>query len=164
MVLPRRPLCAYVLALVLALTTACSQGAPQEPRPTPYIQEAQGELSVDQVRDQLMEAAVAFLAADWAATHVYADRLLRDGYQDVTFSLRPNHSYIFLGVCDQDCIDMDLQLFDERGRLIDEDFTLGDVPLVGATPNRYVTYTVRVTIPTCYAWRCTYGVAAFESP
>lgn len=44
--------------------------------------------------------------------------------------LRPGRQYMVLGVCDEDCDDLDLTVGTMRGELVDEDVESDDVPIL----------------------------------
>lgn len=85
---------------------------------------------------------------------------LRDGYFRIhNVTLRSGYDYTFAGVCDDDCDDLDLQLFDENGNLIDEDLLADDVPVVSVSPSWTGVFHVKVIMASCYIEPCRYAVA-----
>jgi hypothetical protein len=86
---------------------------------------------------------------------------LRDGYyrvHDVT--LRAGYEYSLVGACDDDCDDLDLQLYDEDWNLIDEDLLPDDVPVVSVSPAWTGVFHVKVIMESCYINPCRYAVAS----
>lgn len=79
-------------------------------------------------------------------------------YRTHSVTLRRDAEYIFEGVCDRDCSDLDLQLFDENGNLIDEDLRANDEPVVSVVPSWTGTFYVKVIMATCYVSPCGYTV------
>ncbi len=76
-------------------------------------------------------------------------------------SLNAGWDYRILGVCDQDCADLDLTLFDQAGVLISQDTSTDDHPLLQSQPAWNGPFTIQVTmyncsVPPCYyaRWRC----------
>ena len=121
------------------------------------------DVYVEDVYNQLAAAAFAVLGS---ANIVDAriDKLSERYYHEHRFNgLQPGETYAFIGVCDRDCSDIDLQLYDGRKRLIDEDRGYEDIALVLVRPAYRDTFTVRVTIPNCSASYCTYGVGLFQT-
>jgi hypothetical protein len=58
---------------------------------------------------------------DILASHEVVIDTLTQGYRkDVTYELEAGVRYIFVGACDQDCTNLDLELYDDNGRLIME--------------------------------------------
>ena len=70
-------------------------------------------------------------------------------------------SYRILGVCDNDCRDLDLALYDENGKLIGSDQKVDDLPAVSVTPSWTGPFTVRATMASCRTRQCLYGFQAF---
>jgi hypothetical protein len=85
---------------------------------------------------------------------------LRDGYYRVhNVTLRSGYDYTFAGACDDDCDDLDLQLYDEYWNLIDEDMLADDVPIVTVSPSWTGVFHVKVIMASCYIEPCRYAVA-----
>ena len=66
-----------------------------------------------------------------------------------------------MAVCDQDCGDVDLRLFDPYGNEVDSDVGTDDWPIVSITPQFKGTYQVRVVMARCSDHPCYYGVGVF---
>jgi hypothetical protein len=116
----------------------------------------------DQVRGQLMEAAVRIGFRGYQLTHnPFVDALGNNGSDVLTLNLRAGVSYAIVGVCDEDCSDLDMQIFDENGNRIDFDNRSNDVPVVTVTPRRTGRFRVKVDMPSCSAAPCYYGVGVF---
>ena len=90
------------------------------------------------------------------------DGSLNNGmYEDLTITLRPGVSYAFMGVCDEDCHDVDLRLYDPDGDEVDADVRTDDWPIVMVTPRYKGTYQVRVIMASCSRNPCYYGIGVF---
>ena len=87
--------------------------------------------------------------------------LYRNTYWDITYRLERGIPYVMTAACDNDCEDIDLNLYDENGRPIDSDTKPDDHPVVGVTPLRDATFTLRVTMVRCAHGPCRYGTQAF---
>lgn len=78
----------------------------------------------------------------------------------VRFSFETAAAATLVGVCDNDCSDVDLRLYDANGSLIDEDILEDDVPIVEVPgPGQY---TAEVAMPGCSTSICYYGVGLFR--
>lgn len=87
--------------------------------------------------------------------------MLDHGYYRVhNITLRSGVEYTFVGACDRDCSDLDLQLFDENGNLIDEDLLADDVPVVTVVPDWTGRFHVKVIMARCSISPCGYTVVA----
>lgn len=67
----------------------------------------------------------------------------------------------FIGVCDENCSDVDLIVRDSSGREIGRDFEDDDVPMVIAQGAAAGRYTLEVQMPSCNG-TCNWGVGAFK--
>jgi len=117
----------------------------------------------DQVRLQLIQAAVALgLANNYTLTHnPYVDSLEDNGSDSLTLNLQAGTSYAIVGVCDEDCGDIDLRLYDAKGNFIDSDTHSDDNPVVTVTPRWTSNFKVQVKMASCSHSPCYYGVGAF---
>lgn len=89
--------------------------------------------------------------------------LKNESSEDLSISLQGGVRYILVGVCDNDCTDVDLRLVDESGQEVDSDYEEDDVPMVEAAPARAARYTVHVYMAKCSSEPCFYGVGVFAS-
>ncbi len=123
---------------------------------------AQGDRWTAQVRLQLLAIAVgAGLTKDDITHAPFISRLNHRRYEDVTVNLRRGIGYAIIGVCDEDCSDLDLELYDDNGNLISYDTKRNSTPFVGVTPNRSARFTVRVIMSRCSNAPCRYGIGFF---
>lgn len=93
---------------------------------------------------------------------VYEGALDDDEEEDIWVTLRRNRSYSILSVCDEDCSDIDLFLYDDDGDQIDSDVSINEVPVVRETPNRTGEYRIRVRMYSCSTEPCYYAVGIYE--
>jgi len=84
-----------------------------------------------------------------------------DERESVTLSLQSGTDYMLVGVCDQDCSDLDLRLRDPNGNEVDEDIELDDTPIVSITPSRPGDYSLQVIMVSCSTEPCFYGVGVY---
>lgn len=80
-----------------------------------------------------------------------------------TLQLSAGTTYQIVGVCDNDCSDFDLRLYDPRGRMVDEDVLNDDTPVLSVTPGSGGVYTVRAIMTTCSSEPCRYGIGVYGS-
>ena len=64
-------------------------------------------------------------------------------------------------MCDGDCSDMDLTLFDPGGTQLASDLATDDVSIVRTRPGRAGTYSVAVQMAGCSVDPCSYAIQAF---
>jgi hypothetical protein len=123
------------------------------------------EFEIDQ-----KEVASQFIAAEalremgLKTTHqIQIDRLyIWHSATQLRYKVKSAGNYVFIAVCDYDCRDVNLALYDSDGKLMSEDVADNDQPLLYVNVPREGTFSLEVTIPDCRAIWCTYGVAALQ--
>ncbi len=80
----------------------------------------------------------------------------------VTLTLAPGREYMIVGVCDDDCGDLDLRLYDGDGSKIDEDIAMDARPRVTVSASRGSSFTVEVLMIRCSNEPCYWGLGVFE--
>ena len=115
-----------------------------------------------QVNRLLGEAARIATQNGLRRTHQPYIGSLREG-ANTSHSIQLNGGtrYQIVGVCDNDCTDFDLRLFDPAGRMVAEDVLTDDTPVVSVTPRRTGTYTIRAIMTTCSDEPCRYGIGVY---
>ena len=78
-----------------------------------------------------------------------------------SFWLKGGINYTIIGVCDEDCGDIDLAIYDEKDSLVDEDVMEDDYPIVNASPAKDELFTVDVDMYECDVEPCYFGIAIF---
>jgi len=120
----------------------------------------------EQVNRQLENAARTLAGMDgYQQTHdPYINKISTQGSYPakfLTLKLLQGIDYAILGVCDKDCIDMNLELYDENNNRLDFDYKPDNKPLVKVAPKQTGVFQVKITIPRCKASRCNYGIGVF---
>lgn len=90
------------------------------------------------------------------------DLLTEDDSDSHTYQLVAGKRYKFVGACDEDCDDLDLEIYDRNGRLIDIDMSTDDLPVVDFRAPYTGSYTLKVSLEDCSALICAYRVRAFS--
>jgi hypothetical protein len=83
--------------------------------------------------------------------------------EEVTVRLRGGVKYAIVGVCDEDCDDFDIVLYNSLGREVAADTGRDDIPVVEITPDREGTYTARAVMTACKKEPCAYGLGLFST-
>jgi predicted small lipoprotein YifL len=172
-------------ALVMALA-ACGQNAPAAPEPgadvtplnAPTQQsaappEGQARLS-DAERAQLHDIVRQYLdSAQQQAGQGYtqsaniADEVtgLQPGSDHRwQLNLEGGATYRFVGGCDNECSDLDIELIDQRGAVVASDLGPSDFPVVSFTPASGGQFTVRLMMQACTIAPCFAGVRVLTAP
>lgn len=84
-----------------------------------------------------------------------------DATERFTIDLEAGQEYQIVGVCDNDCTDIDLRLYDPSGNLVDEDVLEDDVPVVTVTPDQAGQYAIDGIMYECQTDFCYIGLAAW---
>ncbi|MEE9207788.1 MAG: hypothetical protein V3U67_05325 [Gemmatimonadota bacterium] len=125
----------------------------------PATAEAQYE---GQVRNQLHAIQTVAESADYRRTHEYQiDRLSGDRVVAFNVTLREGWKYQIASVCDIDCTDLDIEVYDEHQNLIGADHETDDMPIVAVEPLWTGRFTIRVRMHACSNEPCYFGVAVF---
>lgn len=86
--------------------------------------------------------------ADWVGA-------LRSGQpQYWEIQLARGAQYQIVGVCDTDCKDVDMEVFDSRGNSVGSDTLADDYPRVSFTPAASGTYSVKIWLHQCTTEPC----------
>jgi hypothetical protein len=126
------------------------------------VAQAQPNPFLASVRQQLREAGRAAEREGYRLSHdPFTGKLRPREAEFITITLQAGVSYIIVAVCDQDCRDMDLRLFDENRNFISEDVSPDAIPVVSVTPRRTATFRIQAIMSHCAARDCLYGVGAF---
>lgn len=142
-------------ALVVAGLTGVSFAAPK-------IAEATG-WSESQVAAQLLVLASGMNLYNAELTDVQINDLTNGYYHTISLNnLQAGQTYVFMGVCDNDCSDMDMSLYDDAGNMVDRDVAPDAYPIVDVNPRWTGDFSLRVSMPDCQANYCSYGVGMFE--
>lgn len=116
-----------------------------------------------QVRAQLEQAAKRLGQQGYELTHEIHTGTLKQGEtEDVEVDLDRNVRYLIVGVCDNDCKDLDLTLLNRSGRETDRDVERDDYPMVAVQPSRDEKFTVRANMAQCSDNPCRYGFGVFS--
>lgn len=170
-----------ILAAAAALAlTACNQQGGQGPALPPVQQGAQAPATLtpqpgvqqaqitDEVRQQLitqigqlLDQTQAQFAAGMAPPTGFTDQItpMQPG-TDSRFSidLTANTEYRFIGACDGDCTNIDIEVIDTRtGGVVASDMLPDDYPVVQFTPAANGSFIVRTLMQTCTVAPCYAG-------
>jgi hypothetical protein len=141
------------LALVGALATAFAT-------PVPVV--AQSSEYNRQLEVQLNESRRLYLPAGQSLVRGPLGGALDEGNTvNYSFQLVAGRSYTILGVCDNDCTDLDITLYDPAGNQVAEDMLTDDKPVTSVTARRSGRYRATVSMAACSTGSCFYAVAAY---
>lgn len=78
-----------------------------------------------------------------------------------TINLQGGTAYMLVGVCDNDCADLDFRLFDASGNEVASDVATDDTPVITITPSRGGRYVLQAMMADCRADPCRYGIGVY---
>ncbi len=126
------------------------------------IQIAQADRSTNQVLNQLRLLRDNMVPKGFRSTHnPFIGNLGRGGDENITLNLRQGTTYTIVGVCDSDCRDLDLELFDGNGNRLASDRKVNSIPFVSVSPRWNARFTVKAIMPSCSNEPCRYGIEVF---
>jgi len=114
--------------------------------------------------DQLALVYLKYLSAyDLSADHDLTYGSLNDNdYTYYNLTLNSYWTYRLTAVCDGDCSDIDLYLYDENGNIIDDDEEVDDFPIVGCNPKWSGKFKLKVKMVACNINPCRFAIAVFR--
>jgi hypothetical protein len=123
--------------------------------------------SANQVWDQLQKRAYTTAENEGFVLVNYVVGWLNKGQSEGSDSNWPRtmdagFSYLIVGVCDNDCPDIDLALEDQEGVAVATDTGLDDMPMIRFTPGKTALYWIEPTMHACSREPCAYGIAIFR--
>lgn len=130
--------------------------APVQPAPTT------GEDPQAIILSQLQQAQAAAAQQGFQMVGTPFSGSLAQGQSwNVPAQLFQGYDYRVLGVCDRDCADLDLVLFDSQGRQVALDTTNTSQPIVAVQPAYNDNFTVQVQMFNCTVAPCYYAIALY---
>lgn len=116
-----------------------------------------------QVADQLNQAGSILRKKGFAKDQSVRTGSLREGEgSTITLTLQAGKTYALLGICDNDCADLDLHLYDTSDNEVSSDTQTHDAPLVRVTPRETGEYRLKVVMTACSTSPCYYGVGVYR--
>jgi len=123
---------------------------------------AQGNQYQQQIANQINQAASLVKSQGYSPDRApMMGSLNDDAEESIMVNLNAGTRYAFVGVCDNDCTDVDLQLFGGDGTKIAEDLDTDDKPVLQFVATYTGAYRMKVLMPTCNQNPCYYGVQIF---
>jgi hypothetical protein len=145
----------------------------QQAAVTPPIQTQQvvnPPVQGDQNPQQIIVAQLQQASANLAAQgYQQVGQPLSGGLQpseawNIPVQMQVGYEYQIVGVCDRDCSDLDMRLYDGNGGLIIEDTSTSSQPNVGVLPTASGAFTIQIHMYACSVAPCYYAVALYARP
>lgn len=163
-----------MLAVIVAIVpdepqVAHNQAQPAVQQPQPRVQPVPQGSGADQAQaiilQQLQHAQAAAAQQGFQMVGQPVSGGLQQGQSwNIPGELYAGYDYRVLGVCDQDCNDMDLVLFDGNGAVIAQDTTTSSQPMLAVQTPYNGAFTIQVQMYHCAVAPCYYAVALYARP
>lgn len=142
-----------VLAAVLTLALGCALAT-----------EAAAQNSFQQqVRNQIQTASNSIRGNGYTADREpITGSLNASARESMMVNLQGGVRYSIVGVCDNDCTDVDLRIWDPSGTKLAEDILTDDTPVLEFTATTTGQYRLSVEMATCSTNPCYWGVQVFR--
>jgi hypothetical protein len=128
----------------------------------PFVSSSlQAQGYADTVWEQLQDWYDDYSDNGYEVENYIVGKLDEDDSDSWTFWLDGGSDYTIIGVCDEDCGDIDLTILDEDEDVVDEDLLEDDYPIVKVSPRRDGPYTIDVDMYSCDVEPCYFGIAIF---
>ncbi|MFC1791404.1 hypothetical protein ACFL0I_02940, partial [Gemmatimonadota bacterium] len=115
------------------------------------------------IQGYLAAAQGAVLLGDYGSTGAQHLGELDRGAEEEVWIQLPHGDFYLVGVCDNECDDLDMWIWDAAGEEVDEDVLTDDVPVLQVSPKAPGRYRIRVKMITCTIEPCAYGFEVFRS-
>jgi len=128
------------------------------------VSDAQAQNSFQQqVRNYLNRAAASLVQRGYNPGGDPITGSLNSGAREnYMIQLQAGVAYAIVGVCDNDCTDVDLRIWDGNGNKLAEDIATDDTPVLQFTSTTSGQYRVSVEMATCSTNPCYWGFQVFR--
>lgn len=138
------------------------QSAQVQPVATTPTQPSGGADYQQQILNRLAQVEQAFVAQGFQQlAQPVSGQLPQGQYANVPVTLEVGGDYRIIGVCDQDCADMDLILYDENNNVVSQDNLQDATPIVSVAPNWTGPFTVQAVMHNCTVQPCYYALVLY---
>jgi hypothetical protein len=115
------------------------------------------------VRIKLAGAALLLTIVDAHLTYdPYVGTLDESTYEDLIVPLHRGVKYMLLGVCDDDCGNLNMKMYDEDGVFVGQNTGRTDTPDLEIIPQQTQRFTIRMTMKRCDEDPCYYGLGVYS--
>ena len=123
---------------------------------------AQGTQAREQIQRQFRATGEFLVTRGYRLTEdIHSNSLIEGDAEDVWINLRAGLDYAIVGVCDRDCVDLNIELFDFLDNIVDSDFELDKAPVVLVPAPSSGRYRVRISLARCNIDPCFFGLAVY---
>lgn len=116
----------------------------------------------DNVEGQLLGITLIQAAANFSLVNDSYGNLKEGYYRDHKIYLYAGRYYEINAVCDRDCTNLNLKLYDGMGNLISYDTSYHALPAVTVSVYSSGYFTLRVSMKSCHVEPCKYGFGIYK--
>jgi hypothetical protein len=156
---------------VLAVIGAMLPEQPQQVAsvsPQPASAAPAGAPPVDyrqQILNRLAQVEQAFAAQGFQRlAEPVSGQLPQGQYANVPINLEVGGDYRIIGVCDNDCGDLDLFLYDQNNNIVSQDNLTDATPVVSVAPQWSGPFVVQAVMHNCTVAPCFYALVLYGRP
>lgn len=118
-----------------------------------------------QILDRLAAVEQAFVQQGFQRISEPVNGQLRQGeYVNTPATLEMGFDYRIIGVCDNDCGDFDLILYDQNNVVVSEDVLADATPIVSVAPQWSGPFTAQAVMQNCTVQPCYYALVLYGRP
>ncbi len=155
-----------LLACVLALAACNQTSAPAEDMVDPDTRAGQEALA--ELVDSYLDDAVTQLAPLGQPAVGLNDQMaliaVNESPNNWNVPLMAGTNYVFVGRCDNECTNLDIEILDPAGAVVASDVLDDNYPIARVTPSAAGNYTIRTHLRVCTVEPCQIGVRALTEP
>jgi hypothetical protein len=164
-----------VVVLLVVASSMIPQGTPQQQAVGP-MQPAQGaavapaqgagqNVYEQQILQRLGQVEQALSAQGFQQVAQPVTGQLGAGqYQNWPVTMNAGYDYRIVGVCDNDCANIDLVVYDENNVLVAQDVLTDATPIAVVTPNWTGPFTAQAVMQQCTVQPCYYALVLYGRP
>ncbi|MBN8607912.1 MAG: toll/interleukin-1 receptor domain-containing protein [Caulobacterales bacterium] len=118
-----------------------------------------------QILERLAQVEQSFVAQGFQQmAEPVAGQLQQGAYANTPATLEVGGEYRIIGVCDSDCGDLDLILYDQNNNVISQDNMQDATPIVAVAPQWTGPFTVQAVMHNCTVQPCYYALVLYGRP
>lgn len=118
----------------------------------------------EKIEQELLTVTNLLAQEGFSPSHDYEIGSLLDGTNDyLTLFLRGNKKYAIIAICDEDCKDIDIKVFDDNNNLVAIDEKKDATPIVTISPRWSGKFTIKVSMYNCIENYCYYGLGIYKN-
>ncbi|UPT61806.1 MAG: toll/interleukin-1 receptor domain-containing protein [Hyphomonadaceae bacterium JAD_PAG50586_4] len=141
----------------IAATTPVQPAVTQPAQPAVNYQQ--------QMLDRLAQVEQSFAAQGFQRMSEPVSGSLQQGaFADTPATLEVGGDYRIIGVCDSDCSDLDLFLYDQNNNVVSQDNMTDATPVVSVAPQWTGPFIVRAQMHACTVQPCYYALVLYGRP